>query len=117
MPTASASTASIAHPVRGAGLTTRRAFIRLSAQGALAASVGAPLLLAAAACAPTAPRSTVAPTTPPSGSTSSVQLPVSAPFNGPKPDLPGTDQGVTPAFFSYPQNPVKSVPTPPGKGG
>src|SRR5581483_6160284 len=46
-----------------------------------------------------------------------LRLPTYVPFNGPKPDLPGTADGVADAYFAYPKNLVKSVTTPPGKGG
>jgi putative aldouronate transport system substrate-binding protein len=38
------------------------------------------------------------------------------PFEGPKPDLPGNPQGLDPAFFKFPADLVKTVPTPPGDG-
>jgi putative aldouronate transport system substrate-binding protein len=46
-----------------------------------------------------------------------VKLPTYIPFQGPKPDLPGTPQGVPPAFTSFPRDLVRSVALPPGKGG
>ena len=43
-------------------------------------------------------------------------LPTYVPFQGPKPDLPGNEQGLDPAFFKFPSDLVQSVPTPPGDG-
>ncbi len=43
-------------------------------------------------------------------------LPTYLPFDGPKPDLPGNEQGLDPAFFKFPSDLVQSVPTPPGDG-
>jgi putative aldouronate transport system substrate-binding protein len=51
-----------------------------------------------------------------SASGGKLQLPTYVPFQGPKPDLPGTPQGVADAYFRYPKDLVKSVQTPPGKG-
>lgn len=45
-------------------------------------------------------------------------LPAYVPFaHMPTPDLPGDSLGVPPGYFSYPTNPVRSVPTPPLSGG
>ena len=52
----------------------------------------------------------------PSGA-AAFQYPSYAVFPGPKPDLAGTPEGVSDAFFSYPRSLARSVPTPPGKGG
>jgi putative aldouronate transport system substrate-binding protein len=43
-------------------------------------------------------------------------LPTYVPFQGPKPDLAGNQQGLDPAFFKFPSDLVQSVPTPPGDG-
>src|SRR5207244_1917993 len=77
-------------------------------------TIGASLL---EACAPAAPATPAAG----SGGTSSagggaVKLPTYVPFEGPKPDLPGNEKGLDPAFFKFPTDLVKSVPTPPGDG-
>jgi putative aldouronate transport system substrate-binding protein len=52
-------------------------------------------------------------------SSGKVQLPTFTPLSGlPQPDLPGTPDGlVMPGYIRYPSNLVRSVPTPPGKGG
>jgi len=42
--------------------------------------------------------------------------PTYVPFQGPKPDLAGNEQGLDPAFFKFPSDLVQSVPTPPGDG-
>jgi putative aldouronate transport system substrate-binding protein len=56
----------------------------------------------------------------PVGSTSNgaakVPLPAYIPFNGPKPDLPGTADGIDPGYFSYPKNTVRTVQEPVGTG-
>src|SRR5262249_48994758 len=36
---------------------------------------------------------------------------------GPKPDFPGSAEGISGAYFSYPRNLAKSVAPPPGQGG
>ena len=46
-----------------------------------------------------------------------VGLPTYVPYTGLKPDLPGTEQGVDPAFRNFPQDNPKSVPEKPGSGG
>ena len=45
-------------------------------------------------------------------------LPTYAPFQGPKPDLPGNEQGLDPAFFKFPDpnSLTQTVTTPPGDG-
>jgi putative aldouronate transport system substrate-binding protein len=107
----------------------RRTFIRLTTT---AISLGTPLLLSA--CAPAVPSagapntSTGAPTAPSgtnpvagSGNASSapggVRLPTYVAFqSGPEPDLPGNATGLDPAYFKFPSNLARSVPTPPGDG-
>ncbi|HEU0168817.1 MAG TPA: extracellular solute-binding protein [Chloroflexota bacterium] len=44
------------------------------------------------------------------------KTPAYVPFQGPKPDIAGNDQGLPPAYFSYPKTLTQSVTTPPGKG-
>jgi putative aldouronate transport system substrate-binding protein len=44
-------------------------------------------------------------------------MPTYVEFKGPAPDLAGTAEGVQPAYISYPKEPIKSVATPPLKGG
>jgi putative aldouronate transport system substrate-binding protein len=38
------------------------------------------------------------------------------PFQGPKPDLPGNEQGLDPGYFKFPSDLVQTVTTPPGDG-
>src|ERR1700681_3272563 len=68
------------------------------------------------ACTPATPRAPAATST---NSGGKLKLPTSMPMaNLPKPDLPGTADGlVMPGYLRYPSNLVKSVPQPPGKGG
>jgi putative aldouronate transport system substrate-binding protein len=67
------------------------------------------------ACAPQAP-SASKPTAAPASS-ARVTLPAYVPFEGPKPDIAGSADGlVPPGYFNYPLTPVKSVPQPTGKG-
>ena len=47
---------------------------------------------------------------------SSVALPTYVAYTGLKPDLPGTKEGVDPAFRNFPKDNPKSVPEVPGKG-
>jgi putative aldouronate transport system substrate-binding protein len=51
------------------------------------------------------------------GANSSVKLPTYVPYTGLKPDLPGTEQGVDPAFRNFPSDNPKSVTEKPGNGG
>ena len=76
-----------------------------------AAPAGAATQPAAAAGATSAPA--------PAGTTASggkAALPTYLPFQGPKPDLAGNEQGLDPAFFKFPSDLVQSVPTAPGDG-
>ena len=82
----------------------RRTFV--SGSGVLAAAT------ILGACAPSAP--TVAGTSATSGS--QAKLPTYVPFQGPKPDLAGNEQGLDPAYFKFPNDLVQTVPTPPGDG-
>ena len=61
-------------------------------------------------------RRAVAPTAPDRTGRQGLAYPGYIPFQGPKPDLEGTPEGVSDAYFSYPTNLVKSVPVPPGHG-
>ena len=45
-----------------------------------------------------------------------VTLPTYIPYTGVKPDLPGTEQGVDPAFRNFPADRPTSVPEAPGNG-
>jgi putative aldouronate transport system substrate-binding protein len=51
------------------------------------------------------------------GANSSVKLPTYVPYTGLKPDLPGTEEGVDPAFRNFPSDNPKSVAEKPGNGG
>lgn len=48
---------------------------------------------------------------------SEVGLPTYVAYDGAKPDLPGTDDGVMPAYLNYPADPKRLVNDPPAKGG
>src|SRR5262245_54789931 len=91
---------------------SRRGFI----QAAAASTAGLALLLEACAPAPGGgSRAPASATTPPTGS--AAKLPTFVAFEGPKPDLAGSTDGlIPPAYFNYPRNPVKSVPQPVGNG-
>jgi putative aldouronate transport system substrate-binding protein len=93
------------------GRIDRRTFVVRTGLLALGA-FGASLLEACAPAAPTAPAAGGAPAT----GGSALKLPTYVPFEGPKPDLPGNPQGLDPAFFKFPTDLVKTVPTPPGDG-
>jgi len=99
----------------------RRAFVTRA--GLLAAGISGASLLAA--CTPTSPAVPAAPTAaggaakPAAGAASgggSAKLPTYVPFQGPKPDLAGNEQGLDPAFFKFPTDLVQTVTTPPGDG-
>jgi putative aldouronate transport system substrate-binding protein len=91
---------------------SRRGFLHVSATLAWSA-VGLQLVAACTPSAPSAPASSSANTG------GRVKLPTSVPMaNLPKPDLPGTPDGVVvPGYLRYPSSLVKSVAQPPGKGG
>src|SRR5437868_4949507 len=94
---------------------SRRDFLR----GAAGVGIGAAILPILSACAPAAPSAPSASGGGTSASGGKVKLPayVALP-NLPPPDLPGTPDGLlAPGYNKYPTNLVKSVPTPPGKGG
>src|SRR5438105_4487909 len=95
----------------GPAMNRRQFLERALAVGA----VGLPLLVEA--CTPSAPAS--APAGQSGGAapaTTALKPPTYVAFQGPKPDLPGNPQGLDPAFFKFPADLVKSVPTPPGDG-
>src|SRR6266540_85630 len=109
---------------------SRRSFIRLSAAGALVSATGVPLLLSAcgpqaqappagpvgekpAGAGPSGPAPTAATT---SGQTSN-PLPTYIPFaGGAKPDYHLDDPRYDDGFETFPSNPFKAVPEPPGRG-
>ena len=89
----------------------RRDFLRLGGV-ALAGAAALPWVLDA--CGGTAaPASTAVGSASAKGSV----LPAYVPFQGPKPDLAALPNGTPPGFLNYPQHAVKSVASPPGKGG
>jgi putative aldouronate transport system substrate-binding protein len=95
------------------GRLNRRTFVTRTGLFAVGA-LGASLLQA---CAPGAPGSPAAGgTTKPAAGAGAAKPPTYVPFEGPKPDLPGNPQGLDPAYFKFPADLVKSVPTPPGDG-
>ncbi len=102
--------------VDGVALSRRR-FLLWTGAAALVSTT----LLDACGVAPAATPSTPPVATPPAasaaGQAAGFQYPSYIPFHGPKPDLPGTADGVSDAYFSYPRDLPRSVPTPPGKGG
>lgn len=116
----------------------RRAFLR----GAVASAVGVPLLTACSpAAAPPAPEPTAPPPTPaPTAAAAlatantapatlsvakptvsagrNVTMPTYVQLQGPKPDLPGSADGlIEPAYLTYPKQLFKAVSDTPGKGG
>ena len=116
------------------GSMSRRKFIEWAGRGLAVGAIGAPLLLEACTPSTSAP-ATSAPAKPaaPAGATAapagagapassggamigSLRLPTQVAFEGPKPDLPGSTEGLDPAFFKFPTNLVKSVSQPPGDG-
>src|SRR5947207_12579084 len=88
----------------------RRGFLQ-SSGGVIFGIAGMQLL---AACAPSAPPAGTQVAT-----AGKVKLPTLIPMaNLPKPDLPGTADGlVMPGYLRYPANLTRSVPQPPGSGG
>src|SRR5579872_1092645 len=90
---------------------TRRDFLRTAA----ASAIGLPLLLEACGGS-SVPASSGAVGGSAAASGAKLQVPSYVPFNGPKPDMPGTSSGVPPAYTSFPKDLAKTVPNPPGKG-
>src|SRR3954453_22267428 len=84
----------------------RRAFLRLNVSAV--ATLG--LWMVACSAAPRAPAS-------PTSGGSPLQLPTYPPYGGVKADLPAADNGIDPAFFTFPQSLAKSVNETPGSGG
>jgi putative aldouronate transport system substrate-binding protein len=91
---------------------------QISRRRLLYVSAGVAGLQLLAACSPAAPS---APTASSAGGKALIiiKLPTSVPIaNLPKPDLPGTPDGlVVPGYLRYPSSLLKSVAQPPGKGG
>jgi putative aldouronate transport system substrate-binding protein len=120
------------------GKVSRRRFIEYAGWGVMGAAA-LPLLAACAPTTPVTPASTTTASRPTAASTSAgaaaqaaqaastpvtsgstiggVRLPTYIPFaEGPKPDLPGSIEGVDPAYFRFPSQLVKTVPQAPGDG-
>lgn len=87
-------------------------YIRLNRRQVLRGALGTAVMGALAACGSGGTTSGSA-----GSGGGSVRLPGYVPYTGLKPDLPGTPEGVLPAFFSYPANPVAFTTEPPAKGG
>jgi putative aldouronate transport system substrate-binding protein len=100
----------------GRGLT-RRTLLRAGGTLGLIGTLGAAALLEACSRPAPSPGATAAAGAPAAGSTTGFAYPSHISFAGPKPDLAGGPNGLPDAFFSYPSSTVKSVQSPPGKGG
>jgi putative aldouronate transport system substrate-binding protein len=107
------------------GDVSRRAVLRM-AGGVLLGAASVPLVAACAPGAPAASSASKPATAGTSGAVSGagtsggkVKLPTYGALpNLPPADLPGTPDGLlAPGYQKYPTNLIKSVPTPPGKGG
>jgi putative aldouronate transport system substrate-binding protein len=111
---------------------TRRKFMLGSASGLALGAAGA--VLSACSDAPAADSGGTSTTTPPDDATTASAPPLGSPsaptstappspvpayveYTGMRADLPGTVDGVMPAFLNYPSNPTRAVTTPPGRGG
>jgi putative aldouronate transport system substrate-binding protein len=90
----------------------RRSFVRVSTGSLLIGTLGVQALLEA--CTPV-PGPSAKPASSAAGS-GTAALPTYVAFKGPDPDLAGTIDGVQPAYYSYPKNPVRRYPQPPLKG-
>src|SRR5215472_1254945 len=101
--------------VSSAARFDRRAFVAragLVAAGAVGVSLLGACAPAAAPSAPAAggaPASGAAGATPAAASGGAVKLPTYLPFQGPKPDLAGNEQGLDPAFFKFPTDLTQTV--------
>src|SRR5437667_11550319 len=80
---------------------SRRSFLRLTAGGAVAGSVGLSLLIDGCAPPPAPPKPTSGPA--PSGGSVPTYL---APTGGPKPDFHSADPRITDGFVRFPKDPV-----------
>lgn len=92
--------------IRNSSVFTRRRL--LAGAGGLAAMAGATSLVGCSNGGSGASNNASA--------NSKVKLPTHVPYTGLKPDLPGTPQGVDPAFRNFPKNNPKSVQEKPGDG-
>jgi putative aldouronate transport system substrate-binding protein len=100
----------------------RRTFLRRGGAAAVVGAASLDALLAACTSVPsTAGPSTAATAAPKTTSAAArsvgLQLPAFVGFQGPPPDQPGSADGVQPVYVNYPKTPVRSVTSPPGKGG
>jgi putative aldouronate transport system substrate-binding protein len=103
----------------GGAAVSRRGFLRRTG-GAALIGIGTTLLTACQAVTRLSSSSSApAPTTstPPAPAASGFKYPSYVPFQGPRPDLPGSADGVSDAYFSYPRTLARSVANPPGQGG
>ena len=95
---------------------TRAGLIGASLLGVSLIEACGPGSPSAPAAAPTAAGGAAKPAAGGTASSGKVALPTYVPFQGPKPDLPGNEQGLDPAFFKFPTDLTQSVTTPPGDG-
>jgi putative aldouronate transport system substrate-binding protein len=87
---------------------SRRGFLRTAIGAAALTATGVPTL---AACSSGGNSGSSG------GRAGSVKLPAYAPFKGPRPDLPGTADGIPPGYLTYPKDLVTTVSEAPLKGG
>lgn len=85
----------------------RRGFLRTGAGAVLAGAFGTGVLSTVAGCGSDGGASKVS-------SAADVTLPTTIPYQGPKPDIAATADGVPAAFYTYPK-PERAFPTPPLK--
>jgi putative aldouronate transport system substrate-binding protein len=86
---------------------SRRSFLRSAVGVAVMSATGVPTLVACSNGSTTAGPARA----------STVTLPTYVAFEGPKPDLAGTADGVPPGYLTYPKDLVTTVKTPPLSGG
>lgn len=97
-------------------MNSRRDFLRLACGSALVTSTLPALLSGCSFIAPTrSPGASTGQSPPAAGD--ALKLPSYVPFQGPRPDAPASADGVPPAYTTFPRELVRSVSTPPGKGG
>jgi putative aldouronate transport system substrate-binding protein len=94
---------------------TRRGFFRASVAGAVATTLGLPLLLSA--CGPSAPSPSTAGAGAGSSASKANLYPTYVPVtNGPKPDYHADDPRFDDGYDNYPANPIKAIAEAPGSG-